>query len=351
MEIPNAFNYKASVPDISEVVKYNGLRMASDLNCMRIATVEEVHYEDLTVSVKLLNKRTLGQNADGTPNVRDYALIRAKICYCSPFITFPINVGDDCVLLFSDREIESWFINGDAQPVNHQRMHDLTDAFAIFGIRSLPKMIELTDAEKSGVFIQNLHAKNGASGTFVSKDNKTITAVDGIVVNMTGGGGDPSITADEVIDALGYTPADTDLSNLSATGKTVIDGQWVRSVLDLVTSAITLNNNYSNAWDISSYLPNDNYIYEVYISAYGVTAATSGSLLDVRVGSNILKGDDRTAIAFTLRSVVRSNANRQVSNTIIVPVDTNRLISVRSYGTGTLNTLRLLAYRRVGTNA
>ena len=92
MELPNNFNYKASVPDISDVIKFSTLKTASDFNCMKIATVEEVHYDDLTVTVRLLNKRTLGNNPDGTPNVRDYALIRAKICYCCPYITFPINV-------------------------------------------------------------------------------------------------------------------------------------------------------------------------------------------------------------------------------------------------------------------
>lgn len=142
MEIPNNFNYKASVPDISNVVKFSGFDFASKLNCVRIASVEEVHYDDLTVTVRLLNKKTLGLNKDGTPNVSDYPLIRAKICFCNPFITNPINKGDECILLFSDREIESWFINGEANPLAYQRMHDITDAFAIFGIRSLPNMIK-----------------------------------------------------------------------------------------------------------------------------------------------------------------------------------------------------------------
>lgn len=189
MEIPSTFNYKASVPDISNVIQFNALKTASELNCMRIATVEEVHYDDLTVTVRLLNKRTLGNNPDGTPNVRDYALIRAKICFCCPFITFPIAKGDDCVLLFSDREIESWFINGDAQPVNYQRMHDLTDAFAIFGIRSLPKMIEIAQdclhLNNSKVVAENFHAGNGATGTLIDTDGKNIAeVVDGIITEI-----------------------------------------------------------------------------------------------------------------------------------------------------------------------
>lgn len=200
MEIPNTFNYKASVPDISNVIQFNSLKTASDLNCMKIATVEEVHYDDLTVTVRLLNKRTLGNNPDGTPNVRDYALIRAKICYCCPFLTFPINKGDDCVLLFSDREIESWFINGDTQPVNYQRMHDLTDAFAIFGIRSLPKIISVSKDclnlfyGNNGVKIKSDSislTKNGtdttciADGQHTIHDGSIITTVNGIITDIT----------------------------------------------------------------------------------------------------------------------------------------------------------------------
>lgn len=197
MEIPNNFNYKASVPDISNVVKFSGFDIASKLNCVRIASVEEVHYDDLTVTVRLLNKKTLGLNKDGTPNVSDYPLIRAKICFCNPFITSPINKGDECILLFSDREIESWFINGEANPLAYQRMHDITDAFAIFGIRSLPNMIQiLQDAlhlNYSKVIAENLQANNGAEAsktdagtTFTSYDGKTITVKYGIITDIQG---------------------------------------------------------------------------------------------------------------------------------------------------------------------
>lgn len=190
MELPNNFHYKTATPDLSNVIKYANLKNASELNCLRIATVVEFHPEDLTVTVNLLNKKTLGQNKDGTPNVRDYALIRAKVCFCNPYITNPINVGDDCIVLFSDREIESWFINGDAQPVNYTRMHDMTDAFAIFGIRSLPKMIEIVAdclhlTHPTKVLADNFHASNGASGSLIDSQGKTLaTVVDGIITEI-----------------------------------------------------------------------------------------------------------------------------------------------------------------------
>lgn len=147
MQTINRFNQLGSTPDLGQIIKTSGLSIASELNCMRIAIVQEFYPEDLTVQVQIAGKKTVGLNSDGSQRVREYAPIYAKICYCNPFITYPIKKGDECVLLFSDREIESWFINGDVNPEGYTRMHDLTDAVALFGIRSIPNMISiLSDA-------------------------------------------------------------------------------------------------------------------------------------------------------------------------------------------------------------
>lgn len=139
----NKFNQLGSQPDLGQIIKSSGLSVASELNCMRIGIIQSFNAENLTVQVQIAGKRTIGLNPDGTQRVRDYAPIYAKVCYCNPFITHEITPGEECILLFSDREIESWYINGDNNPEAYTRMHDLTDAIAIVGIRSLPKMIEI----------------------------------------------------------------------------------------------------------------------------------------------------------------------------------------------------------------
>lgn len=145
MQTINKFNQMASASmlDLGQVVRTQGLVTASQLNCMRIGIVREFISEDLTVKVQIAGKRQIGTNQDGTPIVQDYAPIYAKVCYCSPFVTWEIKEGDECILLFSDREIESWFINGDVNPEGYTRMHDLTDAVALFGVRSIPNMINI----------------------------------------------------------------------------------------------------------------------------------------------------------------------------------------------------------------
>ena len=220
---------------------------------MRVGIVQEFIAEQQIVRVKIASQRLISISADGTQNTEDYAEIYAKLCYASPYVTFPPQIGDECVLLFNDREMESWWINGSANQRAYDRMHDLTDCIAICGLRSQPKLIEIptdtlkffyfgndislttTEDSKSitittegfnlndtstnitsdstvsisasdssismqsgsitvtstainlsgNVTANHLVVNDGATGTFRSQDNKTITVTNGIVTSIT----------------------------------------------------------------------------------------------------------------------------------------------------------------------
>lgn len=175
MYIPDKNNSIVATPNFIQTLDGLKRQTAHELNCMRIGIIQNIYYEDLTVDVLITNKKTLNLNNDGTQNVRDFPLIRAKIVFCNPFISCPINQGDECVLLFSDREIESWFINGEVNPEGYPRMHALTDAVAILGIRSLPKMIN--------ILTTCLHLFYGNSDIQIAENSITINAP---TVNING---------------------------------------------------------------------------------------------------------------------------------------------------------------------
>jgi hypothetical protein len=77
--------------------------------------------------------------------------------------TFPIAVGDECLVVFASRCIDSWWQNGfvapqrqtgaDGKPVNtlndptEFRMLNLSDGFALVGVRSLKRAFSAFDAE------------------------------------------------------------------------------------------------------------------------------------------------------------------------------------------------------------
>lgn len=56
-------------------------------------------------------------------------------------LTFPIKAGDECLIVFASRCIDTWWQSGSAQPPIDLRMHDLSDGFALVGIRSLGRVL------------------------------------------------------------------------------------------------------------------------------------------------------------------------------------------------------------------
>jgi hypothetical protein len=61
-------------------------------------------------------------------------------------ISMPVKVGDECLVVFSDRCIDNWWANGGVQPqvdkrgIGELRFHDLSDGFAIIGPFSKPNV-------------------------------------------------------------------------------------------------------------------------------------------------------------------------------------------------------------------
>lgn len=56
-------------------------------------------------------------------------------------LTFPVKAGDECLIVFADRGIDFWWQNGGVQESGAERMHDLSDAFAIVGPQSQAQKI------------------------------------------------------------------------------------------------------------------------------------------------------------------------------------------------------------------
>lgn len=56
-------------------------------------------------------------------------------------LTFPIRLGDECLVLFADRCIDSWWQSGGIGEPLEARMHNLSDGFALVGPRSLARSL------------------------------------------------------------------------------------------------------------------------------------------------------------------------------------------------------------------
>ncbi len=85
--------------------------------------------------------------------------------------TYPIAVGDECLLLFSERCIDLWALRGGKQPPREIRFHSLSDGMAIVGLSSQPNKIE--NFYEEGIEIRK---DDGSSAVRISQGNVEVIA-------------------------------------------------------------------------------------------------------------------------------------------------------------------------------
>lgn len=198
---------------LRENINYN-------LNCVKVAIVETFDSDTLTVACRVANKRVVALKKDGNQVLQDYPLIYAKVHFFgwgNVGATFPIAKGMEGILLFNDREIETWFLTGDSGNLAYDRNHSLSDAIFICGIHSIPTMIQIMldclhlyygdsdiqiknnqiDISSTAVNIIGTTTVTGTlsadgladktaqeNATFETADNKKVTIVNGIVKSV-----------------------------------------------------------------------------------------------------------------------------------------------------------------------
>ena len=103
------------------------------LNCMRIGLINQI-LPNNEVQCLITNKKLMGINKDGTQIVRDYPPIYARLWYMGSGangIDYPLTVGTPCLLLFNDREFESFFATGQVSPLSDLRTHSFNDCICV----------------------------------------------------------------------------------------------------------------------------------------------------------------------------------------------------------------------------
>lgn len=132
------------------------------------------------------------------------------------------------------------------------------------------------------------------------------------------------------------------------TENTRFDGQWVNNSLTLASSVTALTTS-STSYDLSSYLPNDNYNYEVLFTMNGQTKAAANSYSYGILSTDIITSN---CYVFIARTAMNTTNAIQGGGSIILPVGTGRTVTVgyNSKNSGNYS-LNAVGYRRIGTNA
>lgn len=138
-------------------------------------------------------------------------LVDVPVCFTGGgglTLTFPIKPNDEALIVFSSRCIDSWWQSGGIQIQAELRMHDLSDGFAIVGIRSQPRVIP-------NVSIVSSQLRTDTGETFIDiKENFiTITAPTQVEINTT----------HAVVNASSDAVVNTETANINASSSVILD--------------------------------------------------------------------------------------------------------------------------------
>ena len=215
------FTTECNEPSLFEAMQSQERKMLYNLiNCCRVGIVQSYDNENRIAKVKIANKLTTEVNNDGSVVSRDYAPIYAKVFFLGwgeSGITCPIveaesnedGKGSEGLLLFSDREIESWYINGGVNNIKYTRAHDKTDAIFLTGIHSLPNMVTAFN-DRINIYYGDCNVQVLPTGVIINGDttiNGSLTVTGDITAtgDVTAGG----ISLMEHVHGNGNDGADT----------------------------------------------------------------------------------------------------------------------------------------------
>ena len=118
-----------------EEIKVLKQDILSSLHCALPGTVMSFDAEAQTAVIQPAVKRRAEQRDVPLPLLRDVPVFMP--------VSFEINPGDACLVIFADCDIDAWFETGEASIPASNRTHSLSDGFAFVGFR--PRVIPNED--------------------------------------------------------------------------------------------------------------------------------------------------------------------------------------------------------------
>ena len=106
----------------------------SSLHCALPGTVVSFDAESQTAVIQPAVSRVIPTVAEGSPSSVSMPLLRDVPVFMP--VSFEINPGDACLVIFADCDIDAWFESGEAEVPGSNRMHSLSDGFAFVGFRT-----------------------------------------------------------------------------------------------------------------------------------------------------------------------------------------------------------------------
>ena len=168
--------------EISDVTRELRRQIFTELNCVAIGEIESFDQPTQSAKIRLAYKRRINGRVIDYPVLLDCPVVLLQ--GGGAYITFPVKAGDSCLVLFCDRDIDRYWVDGTIAAPDSPRKHSLSDGIALVGLN---KRDEGKADDQGRVVIE--FAGNGG---VIRDDNNSIemspagTTIDGPTLDMLG---------------------------------------------------------------------------------------------------------------------------------------------------------------------
>ena len=204
-----------------------------DLHTLLPARIVEIDYKTRKVSVQPSIKKKKRDGDNDAKGLQDMAIIQ-NIPLIVPaiklaIIRLPIKVGDEVLVGFFERSVDTYLYSDGATPVDPKdyRRHDYNDAVAIVGLNTFSNALEMHPEDL--VIKMNATQANECTISFKPNGDVVVDTPAKFIVNATGNV-EVNTSADAIVNASGNMTAtiggDTtiDCGQTTITGEVRIDG-------------------------------------------------------------------------------------------------------------------------------
>lgn len=180
-------------PTLSDLLNLLKKEIFLDMNCCHVGTVQSFNSTNQTVYATVNYQKTYFQ-LNSTTGTYQPVLVAYPTAVNCPLVvlrggtvslTFPIAQGDECLLLFNDRDISNWFSNGSTTQGNATgQLHAFSDAIALVGVKSTPKALSAYDTVRALLTNGNVALGINPSSNKVRIANTSAGTLNSILQNV-----------------------------------------------------------------------------------------------------------------------------------------------------------------------
>jgi hypothetical protein len=178
--------------------------LLQNLNCHHIGTIESFDAENQLATATVNYTQTYFNYDEALAVYKPVAVNYPVLVDCpviclgggNSSLTFPIQKGDECVVLFNDRDLDNWYNGGPGSQVATPRLHSFSDGIILVGIRSNANRLQNYDTSRAvlqngnvlvGVGPAKVKIGNGTS-TLFSLLSQLVTAIQNLKIDVAGVG-------------------------------------------------------------------------------------------------------------------------------------------------------------------